>query len=95
MPVTIDEVSHVAVLARLEFSLEEKERLTRDLNRILDYVEKLNELDTSGVQATSHVLPLSNVFREDVVRPSMPRELVLANAPSSDGRFFRVPKVLE
>ncbi|MBI4531946.1 MAG: Asp-tRNA(Asn)/Glu-tRNA(Gln) amidotransferase subunit GatC [Candidatus Latescibacteria bacterium] len=95
MPVTIRDVEHVIKLARLQFDEEEKGRLTRDLNRILDYVEKLNELDTSDVEPTSHVLPLSNVFREDVVTPSTPRDLLLSNAPSTERGFFKVPKVIE
>ena len=66
-----------------------------ELNRILDYMKNLNELDTEGVPPTSHVLPISNVFREDVVTPSLPRDQLLANAPSKRQGYFRVPKVIE
>ena len=95
MAVTLDEVRNVARLARLSFSPEEEGRMVVELNRILDYVEKLNELDTEGVPPTSHVLPISNVFREDVLVPSLPRDELLANAPSKWRGYFRVPKVIE
>lgn len=95
MAVNIRDVEHVARLARLQFDEEEAEQLVRDLSRILDYVAKLNELDTSDVEPTSHVIPLSNIFREDVVVPSMPRDLLLSNAPSAEKGFFKVPKVIE
>ena len=95
MAVTLDEVRNVARLARLSFSPEEEGRMVVELNRILDYVEKLSELDTEGVPPTSHVLPISNVFREDVLVPSLPRDELLANAPSKWRGYFRVPKVIE
>lgn len=94
MPVTIKDVEYVAKLARLEFTREELEKFTRQFNQILDYIEKLNELDTTNVEPLSHVIPLHNVFRDDQVRPSYPRDEVLKNAPSQDGRFFKVPKVI-
>ena len=94
MPVTIEDVRKVAYLARLKLSLEEEEKLISQLNRILDYIGQLNELDTADVEPTSHVLPLTNAFREDKVRPSAPRKELLSNAPSHDGKFFRVPKVI-
>jgi aspartyl-tRNA(Asn)/glutamyl-tRNA(Gln) amidotransferase subunit C len=92
---TINEVEHVARLARLELSAEEKERFTHQLNDILQYVEKLKELDTDGVEPTAHVIPLQNVLREDAVRPSLDREDVLANAPDREEAFFKVPKIIE
>ncbi len=95
MPVTVEEVRKVAHLARLTFSPEEEARLAEDLNRLLGYVEKLNELDTEGVPPTSHVLPMHNVFRDDAVNPSLPQDELLANAPSKWRGFFRVPKVIE
>jgi aspartyl-tRNA(Asn)/glutamyl-tRNA(Gln) amidotransferase subunit C len=95
MKITREQVEHVAKLARLALSNEEKERFAAQLSQILTYVEKLNELDTSGVEPTSHVIPLSNVFREDRSRPSLPREKLLQNAPESEGGFFRVPKIIE
>jgi aspartyl-tRNA(Asn)/glutamyl-tRNA(Gln) amidotransferase subunit C len=94
MSVTIKDVEHVAALARLSFSEEEKQRLTAQLNEILRYMELLNTLDTSNVEPLSHVIELQNVFREDVLRASLPREEALKNAPSHDEEFFRVPKVI-
>ena len=94
MSVTIKDVEHVAKLARLEFTEEEKKMFTRQLNQILEYMEKLNELDTTNVEPLSHVIDLSNVFREDRVRPSCPVEEVLKNAPAKTEKFFKVPKVI-
>ena len=94
MPVTIKDVEHVAKLARLEFTESEKETFTHQLNEILAYVEKLNELDTTNVEPLSHVIELNNVFREDIVKPSYPREEMLKNAPDKDEKFFKVPKVI-
>ena len=95
MAVTVEDVRKVAYLARLSFSPEEEARLAEDLSRILEYAQKLSELDTEGVPPTSHVLPIHNVFREDVVTPSLPQDELLANAPSRWRGFFRVPKVIE
>lgn len=95
MPVTLKDVERVAKLARLEFSHEEKKTLVQQLNRILEYVEKLNELDTSDVEPLSHVIPLTNVFREDKVKPSLPVSEILKNAPARSDKFFKVPKVIE
>lgn len=95
MPVTKEDVEKVAVLARLSFSEEEKEQLTAQLNRILEYMEQLNRLDTEEVEPTSHVLPIKNVFREDVVVPPLPRDALLANAPRRSMGYFRVPRVIE
>ncbi|MEK6570910.1 MAG: Asp-tRNA(Asn)/Glu-tRNA(Gln) amidotransferase subunit GatC [Bacteroidota bacterium] len=95
MAVTLKDVEHVANLARLEFSDEEKKTLMNQLNRILEYMEKLNELDTSKVEPLSHVIPLTNVFREDKVKPSLSASDVLKNAPAKTDKFFKVPKVIE
>ncbi len=94
MPVTVQDVEHVAALARLSFSEEEKLKLTAQLNEILRYMEQLNTLDTSNVEPLSHVIEVQNVFREDVQRPSLPREEALKNAPSHTEEFFKVPKVI-
>ena len=94
MAVTIKDVEHVAKLARLEFTKKELETFTRQFNEILAYVEKLKELDTSNVEPLSHVIELNNVFREDVVQPSYPKEEMLKNAPSRTEKFFKVPKVI-
>jgi len=94
MSVTIKDVEHIAELARLEFNENEKQKLTHELNEILKYVEKLGELDTSNVEPLSHVIELNNVFRDDVVQPSLPPEEALKNAPAKKDTFFRVPKVI-
>lgn len=94
MSVTIKDVDHIAALARLEFSDEEKEKFTHQLNDILHYIEKLNELDTSKVEPLSHVIELSNVFRDDVVKPSISPEEALKNAPAKVDTLFKVPKVI-
>ena len=94
MAVTIKDVEHIAELARLEFDEKEKEKLTHELNDILKYIEKLNELDTSNVEPLSHVIELSNVFRDDIVKPSIPPEEALKNAPAKKDTLFKVPKVI-
>jgi aspartyl-tRNA(Asn)/glutamyl-tRNA(Gln) amidotransferase subunit C len=94
MAVTKNDVDHVAALARLLFTEEEKERLTHQLNEILRYVDQLNELDTTSVEPLAHVIALSNAFREDMQTGCLPREEALRNAPSQNGKFFTVPKVL-
>ena len=100
--ITVQEVENVANLARLEFNEQEKQQFTDHLARILDYIDKLNELDTTEVPPTSHVLRIKNdpklnqgVVKEDAVKPSYPREEVLANAPSPKEGYFEVPKVIE
>jgi aspartyl-tRNA(Asn)/glutamyl-tRNA(Gln) amidotransferase subunit C len=90
-----EDVEHVAELARLELTSAEKEQFIAQLNSILTYIEKLNELDTRDVEPTSHVLPMSNVFRDDEVRPSMDRTEVLRNAPEESHFFFKVPRIIE
>jgi aspartyl-tRNA(Asn)/glutamyl-tRNA(Gln) amidotransferase subunit C len=93
--ITREDVEHVAELARLELTAAEKEQFVTQLNHILTYFEKLNELDTTGIEPTSHVLPMSNVLREDEVRPSLEREMVLQNAPEESHFFFKVPRIIE
>jgi len=95
MRITLQEVEHVARLARLALSEEEKEQMRSQLDRILGYIEKLNQLDTSAVEPTSHVIPVTNVFREDAVLPSLPREDALGNAPDPRGGLFQVPRIIE
>ena len=94
MSVTRKDVDHIATLARLEFSEAEKEHFTHQMNEILTYVEKLNELDTSNVEPLAHVIELNNVFREDVVQLSLSQATALQNAPSADDEHFKVPKVI-
>ncbi len=88
------DVEYVATLARLALSEEETETLTRQLGGILEYVATLSELDTEAIPPTSHVLPLSNVLREDEVVPSAPREERLALAPEQEQGHFKVPKII-
>jgi aspartyl-tRNA(Asn)/glutamyl-tRNA(Gln) amidotransferase subunit C len=111
MKVTEKDVSHVADLANLDLSAEERTRMLRDLNSILDYIDKLNELDTSAVEPMAQVSDrygideskqgserFSYATRDDVVeglRKSLSQEAALQNAPDADGTFFRVPKVIE
>ncbi len=90
-----EEVARVAFLARLELTGDETRRLTTDLNTILDQFARLQELDTAGVPPTSHSLPLQNVFRDDVVRPSLPRDAATANAPESRDGNFIVPQIMD
>ncbi len=88
-------VEHIAGLARLSLSVEEKNAMVADLSKILAYVEKLNELDISGIEPTFHVLDLVNVLREDKTRPSMVLNEALSNAPDRAGNFYRVPKIID
>lgn len=94
MPVTIKDVEHIAKLARLEFTEDEKQKFTHQLNQILAYVEQLNKLDTSKVEPLSHVIELSNVFRSDVAKPGLSPDEALRNAPAKTDKFFKVPKVI-
>ena len=94
MSVTLDMVRQVATLARLEFSPAEEERLTRDLNRILEYMEKLGELDTSQVEPTAHVIPLANAFRPDQAEIFPWSKALLAAVQAEDG-YFKVPKIID
>lgn len=94
MKITEEEVRRVAHLARLELSGEEISRMTGQLDAILRYVAKLDELDTTGVPTTTHTQDVINAFRDDVVRPSLPRELALANGPNQNGESFVVPRII-
>jgi aspartyl-tRNA(Asn)/glutamyl-tRNA(Gln) amidotransferase subunit C len=89
------DVEYVAKLARLEVTNQEKEKFTAQLNDILLYIDKLNELDTTGVAPMSHAITVTNAFREDKIIESLGTEKALANAPDARGEFFRVPKVIE
>ena len=91
---TLDNVKHIARLARLSLSDEKLSQLTAQLESILHYVDKINQVDMSRVEPTAHALPLHNVLREDVVEPSLPLEKVLQNSPEVDGPFFKVPKII-
>ena len=89
------QVRKVAKLARLDLTEAEIEQFAGQLSAILEYVEKMNELDTADVEPLAHCLPISNCFREDVVKESLGTEKTLANAPQRDGDFFKVPKILD
>lgn len=92
--ITLEEVRHVAELARLSLSAEEESAMTRHLNMILEYMDKLNEVDTSQVPPTTHAIEQENVFRPDEVQRSLDRDRALSNAPQSDGANFVVPRVI-
>lgn len=93
----IDEaqVRHVAKLSRLDLNDDEVTRFSTDLSAIVEYIEKLNELDTDSVEPLAHCLPIHNVFREDVIKPSLDNDAALANAPQRYYEYFKVPKVLD
>ena len=95
MKITKQEVQHVAKLARLELSDQEQEKLTDQLSGILTYVEKLNELDTKGVEPTAHVLDINNVMRDDTIVESLTQERALANAPEKAAGHYKVPRIIE
>lgn len=88
-------IEYVGILAKLELSGEEKEQAKKDMESMLDYIDKLNELDTSGVEPMSHVFPVNNVFREDVVTNGDEHEKILANAPEEKDQSFKVPRTVE
>lgn len=95
MVISIDEVSEVALLARLSLSKEEKELYAKQLSRIIEHFNELKDIDTTDVEPMAHALPVTNVLREDKVVPSLGREALLANAPEREGDFFKVPKIGE
>ena len=94
MLISEEEVRHVAKLARLALSEEEVIRFQRQLEEILEYVAKLQELNLDGVEPTTHVIPIINRLKEDELRESLTREKALSNAPDSKGGYFKVPKVI-
>ena len=87
-------IDNLSNLARLEFSAGEKEGIKKDLRRMIEFVEKLGELDTTGVEPLLHMSPAINVLREDIPQGSVSREEALSNAPATDGAYFKVPKVI-
>ncbi len=88
-------IEYVGILAKLELSDEEKEQAKKDMGRMLDYIDKLNELDTKGIEPMPHVFPVDNVFREDVVTNGDDREQMLANAPQKKDGTYMVPKTFD
>ena len=88
-------MEHVALLSRLELSEQELDKFTGQLDAILEYIDVLNQVDTSAVEPMAHVLEIRNVMRADEVQPSLPREAALQNAPDAEDGFFKVPKIVE
>ena len=95
MPIERAEVQRIARLARLHLTEEETARMEKELNRILEYVEKLKEIDTSEVEPMHHVFEVANFFREDKVRPSLPKQKVLKNTPDQKDGLFRIPGAIK
>ena len=95
MKIDKSQVEHVAQLARLHFNDEQLELFVNQLNSILDYFDKLQDLDTSDIEPTSHVLAIHNAFRNDEVKSFADKDLLLQNAPSEEKKCFKVPKVIE
>ena len=93
--ISSETMDYVGILAKLELSLEEKEAARKDMERMLDYIDQLNELDTSQTEPLSHVFPVNNVFREDVVTNGDEREKILKNAPEQKDGAFKVPRTVE
>lgn len=94
MKISKKEVEHVAHLARLNLAEDELEKMTKQLDTILSYVDKLNELDTDNVPATSHVFAVKNAFRVDAVKTSLSQAEALKNAPQQNGESFQVPRII-
>jgi aspartyl-tRNA(Asn)/glutamyl-tRNA(Gln) amidotransferase subunit C len=94
MPLSREHVEHIARLARLSLTPTEIERYTTELTVILGYIDQLADVDTAGVEPQNQFVKAENVFRDDLVEPSLPRDLVLRNAPQHDEEFFLVPRVL-
>ena len=90
--ITDETIEYVSILAKLELSDEEREQAKTDMSRMLEYIDKLGELNTEGVEPMSHVFPVENVFREDVITNSDTREQLLSNAPEQKDGMFMVPK---
>ena len=92
---TVQDVDHLAQLARIELTPDEKQRFAGQLEEILAHVEQLKKAQTGGAAPTSHVLPMANVFREDRTAPSLSTDEALSNAPDREGPFFRVPRIID
>jgi aspartyl-tRNA(Asn)/glutamyl-tRNA(Gln) amidotransferase subunit C len=95
MSLSPETVKYVADLSRMELTTEELDKLSKQLQAILGFIDKLSQVDISGITAATHILPISNVLREDIPRESLPIEKTLANAPQKKGPFFVVPKVID
>jgi aspartyl-tRNA(Asn)/glutamyl-tRNA(Gln) amidotransferase subunit C len=95
MSVSKEDVEHIAKLAKLKFDDKQKEKLQGELNKVLEYIDKLNELDLSNVEPLESINDAENVFREDEAKPGVTKEEALKNAPDKTDNFFKVPKVLD
>ena len=95
MKLNRQDIEHVALLSRLELSENDLDKYTEQLDAILEYIDVLNQVDTSGVEPMAHVLELRNVMRPDVVQPSLSQAEALSNAPEPENGFFKVPKIVE
>jgi len=95
MKITDETIEYVAALARLSLTTDQKEKAREDLERILTFMDSMNELDTDGIEPMSHAFPITNVFRDDVVTNQENREELLANAPAKKDGCFLVPKTVE
>ncbi|MBE8953900.1 MAG: Asp-tRNA(Asn)/Glu-tRNA(Gln) amidotransferase subunit GatC [Quinella sp. 1Q7] len=95
MKISEHEINTVASLSRLKIRAEEAEEVSSQLDKFLTYVENLQAIDTTHIEPTTYALPMQNVFRPDEVKPSLPRELALSNAPLKEDGYFKVPRVLE
>lgn len=93
--ITLETIDYVAILAKLDLTPEEKLQAQKDMSNMLDYIDKLNELDTTGVEPMSHVFQVTNVFREDVVANGDDSAAILSNAPASKQGMFQVPRTVE
>ncbi len=95
MSITKDDVKYIANLARLKLTERETEYFTGQLSSIIDYVDQLKKLNTSNIEPTTHAMPLQNVFREDIVKPSLKKDAALRNAPAKESNMFKVPRIIE
>lgn len=95
MKVTREDLQNVAVLSRLAIAEDKADGYIAQMDAILSYMDNLSEINTDAVKPTTYALPMENVFRKDVVKPSLDRELALSNAPLKEGGYFKVPRVLE
>lgn len=95
MSITDETIEYVAALAKLELNSEEKEKAKKDLGSILEYMDTMNELNTDSIEPMSHVFPIKNVYREDIVTNGPNREILLSNAPKQKDGCFMVPKTVE
>lgn len=95
MKISEAEINKIALLSRLEVPADKMDTLAKELNDILTYVAELNSLELDDVEPMAHAVPLQNVFREDVVRPSLDHDLALSNAPEEEDGYFRVPRVVQ